>query len=642
MARRRPDPKRLNDKVASFTAGDSSDQTPDDVIVVAPGSSWEEALSLAKSLAANARIVRIISEGACLRLATAAPKGVSGTEMGALLVDDLGAETLDVRNAIREFVDQVLAGALPISRASTVFYASACARVFQRYIYAHPIARTLHELFPSSVFHVVGLWAGTAFLRAWSREVGGSNAQARVAEQLKLITSTIAATVAAPLALARKRTAAGPGLGQLKDTGVRPPIWLAMIPDWARINWHVIHSFGEPLLSRGSRPGVVVIGNVNAGERSEADMSTAGEKWWTGFGPLAAEFSKGPSLQGVFPRRWGRFAQVSARSMGLSLRSLWRARRVALDVDGVQVPVGYRAVDLAKFLTVDVLRAKLAWEAVDESARTFDGEKVVFSANGSAELAAVDVALQRRGARTFHLFHGSLGDEWVGAAEHPSNVHLAWTDNDARCMKSIRDVTMVGGMPIRIRQRKRDQAPRSLLLMTSYLHRDYAGLRDFEAFEDEMLAVFQGLRDNHATRHLDLSWRPHPASNAEAVDRRFEKLRTIDVRLSRGVPLQDDIDQADILVTNMSTVFAEALFSGAPVFLHLMPMHWDSTGGDFVDPTRRFFFARDAVRLLAGHVTRGENGAGEAEVFARRMLWGPSCEPAPLDLITPTAVRGRD
>ncbi|GMU61077.1 MAG: hypothetical protein AMXMBFR34_28400 [Myxococcaceae bacterium] len=630
-------------KLDEFTWPGAQPQ-PTDVVVVPPGASWEDALALALAQAKLGKTVRIVGDGAALRIrnATLSPS-IGGTELGALLAEDLGTETLSARTAIRAFVDDLFRDVLPGTQASLIFYGTACTRLFQGFIYAHPLARALRRAFPGSVFHVVGShWPGIHILRELGADVrasSGSRPPIRSLRRLPFGVLALAALCGSAVSACRDRWAAREPRKQLRRPRrlPSPRLYVALIPDWARINWHVIHSVAEPMLESERAFGLAVVGNLKPGTRSEVDMSTSGKELWTGLGPLARQLSQLDVLQCVQPERSRGFW----RSLTSGLWAGWRAGRRAgttreLSIAGVKHRPAMDAIALAKLVSIDIVRARMSWDATTAACaeRDLRGTSVVFAANGPPELAAADVVLQSKGATTYHLFHGGLGDDWVGAAEHPSTFHIAWTENDSRCLSRIRTGVQVAGMPRRIPFRKRPLLPERLLLMSSYVHRDYVGLRDYSAFEDEIVQLARLLRSNRATSDLRIVWRPHPASRPGEIDRRFQTVSELGVELSRGQSLEDDVDAADVIVTNMSTVFAEALLAGAPVFLHVMPMHWDAPGSDFIDSKRRFFWAHDGAEKIAALVEERRNGRPDPapEHYAKRRLWGERECPSALGL----------
>lgn len=292
--------------------------------------------------------------------------------------------------------------------------------------------------------------------------------------------------------------------------------------------------------------------------------------------------------------------------------------------------------DAARWLGVDLLRYELARAATQELAQSIQtsGETFVFAASSSPALSAVDLELQRHGARTIHLFHGGLGDDWIGAAEHGSTLHGAWTENDRRCLQSLREGVVVGGMPVRLRQRERTPAPKSILVMTSYLHRDYVGVRDLDLFEEELVDFMIQLRSSAVTRELEVRWRPHPGSLDRKLAPLVKRLEPLGVQVSRGRALAADVDEADLVVSNMSTVVAEAVLTGLPVFVHVMPLHWGAPAADFIHPDRAFFRASDGLALVAKYLERAKAGVVDPlpEAFMRERLFGPTGQPQPLNV----------
>jgi hypothetical protein len=541
---------------------------------------------------------------------------VAATEVGALQVNSLAVETTSERSALRQLVAKVFDSA-PDSALVRAFFPALCQRFAQKSLYTMPVRRRARQAFPESEVDEIGFDAG-------------------VSRRPVPLLPAVEAFVAGELTrLARSRASRRGTWAALSAPRDRSPVdvWLALIPDWARINAHVIDSVAAPLLTEGRRIGVVLVGTLNTGVRSEQTMRAEGSKPLTGLMGLEATASR--LEQAVLPRSRRAFLMASGRATALAGRAALRLealRGELRDLTGNVMAPG----DAARWLGVDLLRYELARAATHELARSIEtgGQTFVFAASSSPALAAVDLELQRHGARTIHLFHGGLGDDWIGAAEHCSTLHGAWTENDRRCLQSLRGGVVVGGMPVRLRQRERKPVPKSILVMTSYLHRDYVGVRDLDLFEEELVAFMIQLRSSAVTRELEVRWRPHPGSLDRKLAPLVKRLEPLGVHVSRGRTLAADVDEADLVVSNMSTVIAEAVLTGLPIFVHVMPLHWAAPAADFVHPDRAFFRATDGAALIERYVERAKAGAVDPvpEAFMRERLFGPTGRPQPLNV----------
>ncbi|MCA2978794.1 MAG: hypothetical protein INH41_19980 [Myxococcaceae bacterium] len=542
---------------------------------------------------------------------------MSATEVGALQVRALGEETAALRHALRVFIgglfDEDPDG--PFTRA---FYAAFCQRFAQRLLYATPVRQRARALFAQARIEEVGF------------------PSAVVPSALSFMAAAEAFAVAELAHLARDTSKRRRTLEAIESrrSMASPSVWFAMISDWARINQHVLDLYGSDGLIGGG-VGVLLVGTLNSGIRSEQDMRSRGRSVLSGLRHFEARPGVAPIRQAVMPANAGRFAGAVARALRRGARAAQRlgqrSRELMNLTEALPTPV-----EAGRLLGVDLLRFELAQAAAREFTEATDVSKsrFVFAASSSPPLSAVDLELQRNGARTIHLFHGGLGDDWVGASEHCSVIHGAWTENDRRCLASIRGNIMVGGMPVRLRVKQRTSRPQHVLVMSSYLHRDYSGVRDLELFERELVELMAQLRSNPTTRHLQVRWRPHPGSLDARLAPYVQRLTALGVEHLRGRSLEQDVGEADLVVSNMSTVIAESVLTGLPVFVHLMPLHWAAPASDFVHESRRFFHASDGHRLVERYLEQCKAGALDdgPEDYMLTQLFGPRRRPAPIDL----------
>lgn len=611
---------RVCRKVEEFTWPRSSG-VPDEVLLVPENRSLDTTIDSLKQRVAAGKHVRVVGQGASLWLEAAPIPGVSATEVGALQVDSLAEETAELRTSLRRAVSDLLGESLE-SELVRVLYPAFCARYAQRYLYELPVKRRLTEVFAGIPVTTYGQVEQTA------------STTTPAAAYLPVVWGFCAAEVA-------RLAASFPSIREYFSRMTMEPgvpsasTLVALIPDWARINSHIIDAVANPILDKGGELGVLLIGSLKRGRRSEQSMRSEGDELWSGLGALHLETGRAWMGQAVVPTKLVALGKAITRAFSTAGRASLRVSKLQdqLGKLGAQ-PISVSEV--GRLIGVDGLRVALARAATDELVGDQDLSKstVVFASSSSPPLGAVDVELQRKGATTVHMFHGGLGDDWIGAAEHPSAIHVAWTENDRRCLAPLRTGVRVGGMPRRIRCKARAPQPASILVMTSYLHRDYQGVRALEPFEDEMVEFIRLLRLSQVTGHSQISWRPHPASLDTQLKPRVDSLRTLDIRLSRNRTLADDVADADIVVSNMSTVIAEVLLGGLPVFAHVMPLHWGAPASDFIHDRRAFFRARHGLGLVEdyfGRCSRGEVD-DEPEAFARRQLWGETGEPGPLDL----------
>src|SRR5262249_33251684 len=145
-----------------------------------------------------------------------------------------------------------------------------------------------------------------------------------------------------------------------------PSVWIAVLGHWPTAS-RVVVEHVAPLARRASeRLGVLLLAALQPGHvkhRSGADAER-GEILPTLDAPeldgLIATVEQGVSVESA-----RELARVLGDSARLSLAAIMRAARapLALELDGVRVPARVDRVHLARLLTVDVLRAREAWQA---------------------------------------------------------------------------------------------------------------------------------------------------------------------------------------------------------------------------------------------------------------------------------------
>jgi hypothetical protein len=561
--------------------------------------------------------VRLIAQGATLWLRANPIPGVSATEVGALQFRALGEETAALRKGLRVFIGGLF-DEDPDAPFSRAFYAALCQRFAQRFLYSTPVRQRARALFGHARVDEVGFPVSPR------------------PSSLAYLASAEAFAIGELARFTRDTSKRRPTLDAIsaRRSVPPPPVWFALIPDWARINQHVLDLYGSGGLT-SSGLGVLLVGSLSSGVRSEQDMQSRGREPLSGLRGLDSQPGVNAIRQAVVPSDPRRFARAVAGAFSRGARAARRLGQQSRDLMRLTEALPTPG-EAGRLFGVDLLRFELAQAATRELVETTDvsNSKFVFAASSSPALAAVDIELQRHGARTIHLFHGGLGDDWVGAAEHCSALHGAWTENDRRCLASLRQNVLVGGMPVRLSERTRSAQPKCVLVMSSYLHRDYVGVRDLDLFERELVDFMAHLRSSPSTSHLQVRWRPHPGSLDSKLRPHAERLSALGVQVSRGRTLEQDVSEADLVVSNMSTVVAESVLTGLPVFVHVMPLHWDAPASDFVHESRRFFLASDGHRLVENYLVkcRSEGPETSPEAYMLEQLFGSRLRPLPLDL----------
>jgi hypothetical protein len=139
----------------------------------------------------------------------------------------------------------------------------------------------------------------------------------------------------------------------------------------------------------------------------------------------------------------------------------------------------------------------------------------------------------------------------------------------------------------------------NILILTNYFHRNIAvphGGTKRAPYQRELLAIPELLRAALPSWPLDFRWRPHPAEIPELVDRAYAGLE--DVKLSKGRPLEEDLEWADLIVSAHSSAAVQAMFVGLPVFVHLRPEMVDSPFTAYASESRAFRSAPEAVERI--------------------------------------------
>jgi hypothetical protein len=292
--------------------------------------------------------------------------------------------------------------------------------------------------------------------------------------------------------------------------------------------------------------------------------------------------------------------------------------------------------NVARFLSLDVARATAAQRATVRfiQRRDLRGATVILAASAAAGIAPVDASLQEAGATTIELFHGTGGDYWFGAAESASAIRCVWSEVDSKLHDGVLHGIIVGGMPSAApRTRKpRDGGPWNVLVMTNLVHRDTqpAGL-PMRPFQQDLLRSILLLAEQDS--NLRFRWRPHPADLERLVQEDRPALETIE--LSRGRPLTEDFEWADLVVSTQSTSLVEALVTGLPVIGYVYPEAIAAT--TYLHPVRSFFRGDDLADRLHRCIADIRSGTPESrapEEYALERLFGPSRTPRPFPFTT--------
>jgi hypothetical protein len=665
----------LAERVARFTRRphpNTGDAVPTNVVLVPPLHDIRVGFERARELLSDGP-VRLVGDGVTLEPSwpewVRATPGLVLSELGAYRSGSRSEATRGARRAARAWLDALFEG-LTAASGAKVFHGSATNRLFEPAYRAIPFAAGLAEALAGCTVHFVRPWAGTDVLvRAlerrgaivWTAARGTSHAPERgtpagrspkaarrMAHRVRFATEVAArAWVQAAVGCARmaveyartrdERAVAREGV---RRAAADPPsVWTALLPTWDRINAPIVRSFVKPALARRERVGALLYGQIRRGKRDEHDLRTThGDALWPGLGDAQAELIAGPLAQVAVPDGAAELARTTLLSALRVARATARLARSAtsLELDGHPVHLAAMPHGCAALVGIDVVRATASELAARRLCRSVDvrGCQAVIAA-WESEICAWDVTLQAHGATTVEYFHGAAADSWPGGAETSATVRLVWTQAEVDAADTEVQPCVVAGMPRPVGLPERSYprgaatAPRRVLLMTNYVHRDSKvdGVFPFEPALRELVGLLPRLTE--AVRApLSFRWRPHPADAPAIVDALARELGSA-VSLSRGVPLVDDLAWADVVVSSASTTVFEALFADVPLFVHAMPELWASPMLRYFDRRRIFYFCESIVPALVDTIAALDHDPNPTapERETRRQVFPPHGEP---------------
>lgn len=573
-------------------------------------SSLEIGFKKAYSIASAGRAARLIAHGCTLPTSQPgwlnAHMNLSLSELGHYRLGDPIQQTRALSSSIRSWLDSIFAPAAGHRQASRIFYGSLAGRVLQPLFDAIPYAHGLAAAYPGGNFIITGdAWPGTHILRSLIEPTGGrviSPLPQRVRGWRLRFTLAFLFTFVRAL------------IGQLKNYALskkvrvfltqhssgdkpKPKIWLGLVPNWERVNRHVIDRIALPLLERKIPFGIVFITTLAMGERTQdrKEQKPTSDLPWPMLDFLKPHIKHIPLEQLVRPYSLLRFLSALRIGCVASLRIGWRLLQ-----QGPYLAFGpYRAEldklcrPISALATIDVLPVALANEAQSElSARyNFTDCKVVFSSVGVADSAAADHALRQSGATTINFVHGALGDGWYGQTENCADYMMVWTHTDvANCINqgtsaifSPPDSSFV--------YRKISCRVRNILFLTNYLHNDWTAANyPLKPFLLEMLRAQKLIEQEHPGV-FRFKWRPHPSDVRTEIDRVASQFPAFE--LSGQKSLDEDLLWADIAITSPSTAILNALAADLPVFVHCPPAQRILPEMQALADERKFFFAND-------------------------------------------------
>jgi hypothetical protein len=651
----------LEAQISRYTVVTSTDpsQPPRRVLVLLPGVDLTAGFAVARKMLA-AGPLRVIGHGVTTRARqpswASGARGLWLTELGAYKFRGGVLATVPLRDGLRAWVDDVV-GRIGGIDASRVLWQSACLRFFQNNFDAHlfnegiAIAHAADEV----VLHGQ-TWSGAPQLEP--RRSGKRRALDRIVWPLAISGATGAALVGTTAIVARDYLRAAPARGWLRASLRRPPareprLWVAVLPGYARINLHFLESVVRPALARRQDVGVLLVGNITPGTRRLGDLRRSDQSGalWGGLGFLETKLQQMDVAQCAAAETLSQLAGDLAQATLSTVRATARLalRGPYVTCDSLEYSLLRDVKNVARFLSLDIARATAAERATARFLRYRDlrGATVVLPASSAAGIAPVDASLQDAGASTIELFHGTGGDYWFGAAESASATRCVWSDVDAKLHDGALHDVIVGGMPVPAPRTRRVRTDGSwnVLVMTNLVHRDCElGGFSMRPFQQDLLRSVQRLLDQEP--RLCFRWRPHPADVERLVEEDLPRLPALE--LSRGRPLTEDFDWADIVVSTQSTSLVEALVTGLPVIGYVYPEAIMAT--TYLHPSRSFFRGDDLgdrLHCCIDDITSATPESRFPEEYALERLFGPSRTPRRFPfasvmpkLTTPSAVEG--
>ncbi|CAN5909547.1 hypothetical protein BH11MYX4_BH11MYX4_00050 [soil metagenome] len=282
---------------------------PHDVVVTLLDGNLSEAFERARALARAHGSARLIAHGASLTSTwpdwVRTEPGLLLTELGAYRADNPFVATDHLRAAYREWIGDVFEKAAPPGAAADVYYASGVGRLFHAAFESQIFAGGIATVHAGARIHLVGEE------RRVFEELLGLEAPSvrRRATELAFGPVFVAAWTAACaftiVECVRMRRDARLSFAALDRhaarTNGKPTVWMGLVPDWDRINKHLVDAGALPALQAGERLGVLLLGTLRAGMREEQDLKTLKnrEELWVGLGPLRPELDRCVVAQAV-------------------------------------------------------------------------------------------------------------------------------------------------------------------------------------------------------------------------------------------------------------------------------------------------------------------------------------------------------
>ena len=609
------------------------------------GSSLAEGFVLARDLIDRGEAVHLIGHGSTISAdwpdwVRSNDVSLTCSELGAYRIGNPSQATRRLASDVLDWIGGIFEPALG-KDAGAMLYASAASRLFEPLFEAVPYLDGINAACATRrTVCTDRAWAGLALLHSERKTTSTMSGLGwwpvyLSAYGIYSIGRVAASQIAAFVRAKRSRAF----LHVLRGTNGRkgdPEIWAALIPDWQRINRHVIESVVQPALAASKRVGLLLCTTLQSGERiDDAMLRRQGQTLWPGIRPIDPASDVVSVEQAVGPETWSELRQLLAAGALSSLRIMWRLARHGPVVNNgsLQMDLRPRIAGLSRLATTDLWQALASREAVRRVAcrHNLAGVPIVFSALNLTETAAAEAALRKAGAVTIDFLHGAGGDNWYGQGESFSSWRAVWTSADAETCRVLGNRSLIVPPPIRCSPCTRDPdgALRRLLVVSNLVHGDtaLAGF-PFRPFQTELLRGVDAIMgDGRLVR-----WRPHPNDDRGLIELAHRAHPRIE--LSLHTDLAEDLAWADLAICSPTSAIVDAVRMGLPIFVQVPPAFLELQDLAALAPDRRFFYAEELAERFASYLRlRSENPRAAALPDERlRTVFFPA--DAPSDVLT--------
>ncbi|HZS37718.1 MAG TPA: hypothetical protein VFF06_12865, partial [Polyangia bacterium] len=441
----------------TVTRGPDGDRGgPELVVLVPPTQSNAAGFSRCRSLIErgdDARPVRLIAEGATIERywpswVARAPRCFRMTELDAYLPRDKGPPIVEVTSQLETWLDRVLDGVAPGVRSSAVFWSSALDRHLDQTCQAWLLACGLDDAHRGDELTCTQpSWDCFRFLQA-RRGMAVTPVEQPRARLAATVLAMQAATLGKrALEYVRERPARRELLRRRAQHAGSPTprVWITVLGDWPRASRPVLDKIAPLVRESGERLGVLLQTWLHPGLRNSHNQPADPKQMLPTLDAPELDGIIGAIDQGVTAESAAALARAMIESTALSLRVLARVLRspLTLKLGARTIPIRLADAQLAKLLTLDVLRAREAHHAAQAFARrrSFDGDGDGGGASGRAgepvvilpHASAVNdrVLVQRfeqRGAATVELVHGVTELSYqLGSGRTHTRVKAMWS-----------------------------------------------------------------------------------------------------------------------------------------------------------------------------------------------------------------------